>query len=140
MPVTDIVSGQRKPGPIGFGDVGGNLCIDLPEITRAAEDTLPRIRGVRYLRLRSRVGGELHEAFGAGRRGCAWIPFRFLVSDRGQQAPVLTALLRSLFEPLFVERQTTLKMTHEARRVADLQIPRAAVVMFDDGREFTVQP
>src|SRR5208337_1329263 len=104
------------------------FCVDLSEVTRATEDALPRIGGVRYIGCRCRVRRQLHEALGAGCRGCAGIPLRFLVADRGQQAPVLTALSGRLFEPFLIQRQTALQMPHEGGSAGEFQVLRTAVV------------
>jgi hypothetical protein len=48
------------------------------------------------------------------------IPFRFLVADGRQQAPILAALLRRFFEPLLVQRQAALQMRMKPRAAGEL--------------------
>src|SRR5580658_11250891 len=128
MAVADIVGGERKPGSIRLRNVSGNLLVHLPEIMSAAEDALPWVGGIGNFGLAGRLDRQLHQPLGARWRGRAGIPFRLLVADGGQQAPVLTALFGRLFEPLFVERQTALQMPHESARADEFQVLGPAVI------------
>src|SRR5258708_6227462 len=115
-----------------------NLFMPLPEIPSAAKDALPGVGRIGYFGLVRRHDGQLHEPLGARCRGRAGIPLRLLITDGGQQPPILTALFGRLFEPFLVKRQAALQMPHESSRPDEFEIFRAAVVTLDDCREFAV--
>ena len=105
MPEAHVVGGDGEPGAVGLGNAPGELGAHLGEIARAREDALLGVAAVLDAHGVGRVGGEHHHPDGAVAGFGARIPFRLLVADRRQQAPVGAPLRGRLLEPGTVSGQ-----------------------------------
>src|SRR5690606_15972055 len=124
----DVVSGERHPRPVGFGDAVGNP-FHLARIELGtAENTALRIHAVFNVEV---LGGRLrqhHDAAHSGRGYRVRTPVRFLVTDRGDQSPVNAMSIRRLLERLPVSRQAAVEMANEGTCPDVVELFRMAVV------------
>ena len=102
VPQAKVVGGERQPRAIRLGNVRWQRMVQVAEILGAGADALCGVQTIAYAALiRSVFGQHHHPAHARGAR-CERIPLRFLVGERGQQAPVNASRSLSRFEQITV--------------------------------------
>ena len=130
MPHAHVVGGERQPGAVGFLDAGRQPRLQVQQVAGAALDTLAGVETIGDAQVVGGAPGQHHQAAHAGVGRGFRVPVRFLVADRGQQAPIQPVGVGGLTEQRNQRRQAVAHLAHELVH-AD---PVEALVLGVEGR------
>jgi len=126
-----VVGRQRQPQPVGMLCGRRHLRHQFRQVAGAGADAFPCVEAVLDAQVVRRILGQHHHAAHVGVGGRQRVPFRLLVGQRGDQAPVDAGQVLRRLEMAPPLRQPGLRVVDEARdafTVDALDVAEVAVV------------